>query len=369
MKVLMSLMKLDLGGAETHVIELAKELKRRGWEVIIASNGGECVGELEKAGIKHYTVPLQNKNPKNVFSAFKLLENIIIDERVDIVHSHARIPSFILGRLHRKMGFPFVTTAHGVFTTKYGLKYITDWGQKTIAVSEDIKKYLTENYHLDEKDIKMTINGIDTKKFSPGNFDESVYEELGIEKSDNTIVYMSRMDREMSQGAAELIKIFPKLDEKIENLRLIIVGGGDNYEAVKKLCDEQNLRAGGGKIIMTGARADAWRILSAAKLFVGVSRSALEAMAEEKPVVLAGYQGFIGLLDEHRVEEAKRSNFCCRGCEKLSGEALAEEILRFFSLDEARAAELAKMGRQLVVSDYSVERMTDDAEAVYKSVL
>ena len=32
----------------------------------------------------------------------------IKDENIDIVHSHARIPSFILGRLHAKMKFPFV---------------------------------------------------------------------------------------------------------------------------------------------------------------------------------------------------------------------------------------------------------------------
>ena len=40
------------------------------------------------------------------------------------------------------MKFPFVTTAHWVFNTKYGLKYITPWGEKVVAVSEDIKKYL-----------------------------------------------------------------------------------------------------------------------------------------------------------------------------------------------------------------------------------
>lgn len=138
-RILMSLMKLDIGGAETHVLELAKELKKRGAEVIITSNGGAYEKELEESGIKHYKVPLQNKNPLNVIKAFKTLRKIIIDEKIELVHSHARIPSFILGKLQKKMGFPFVTSAHGVFTTKYGLKYITDWGQATVAVSEDIK--------------------------------------------------------------------------------------------------------------------------------------------------------------------------------------------------------------------------------------
>lgn len=38
--VLQALMGLDIGGAETHVIELSIELKKRGYRVIVASNGG-----------------------------------------------------------------------------------------------------------------------------------------------------------------------------------------------------------------------------------------------------------------------------------------------------------------------------------------
>ena len=65
--VLLALMKLDIGGAETHAVELAKELTRRGWRVLVASNGGVYEKELTDAGIKHYSVPLQNKNPFNIF--------------------------------------------------------------------------------------------------------------------------------------------------------------------------------------------------------------------------------------------------------------------------------------------------------------
>ena len=142
LNILLSLMQLNIGGAETHVVELAKELKRKGFNPIVTSNGGVYVKELEAEGIKHYCVPLHNKNPINMIRSAKLLKKIITDEKIDIVHSHARIPSFILGKLHKRMGFPFVTTAHWVFTTKYGLKYITEWGEKTVAVSEDIKHIL-----------------------------------------------------------------------------------------------------------------------------------------------------------------------------------------------------------------------------------
>ncbi|MBR4173427.1 MAG: glycosyltransferase, partial [Clostridia bacterium] len=184
MNILMALMSLDIGGAETHVAELSKELKRRGHNVIIASNGGVYVDELESFGIKHYKVPLQNKQPKNILSSISLLKKIIRDEKIDIVHSHARIPSFLLGKIKKNINFPFVTTAHWVFTTKYGLKYITDWGQRTLAVSEDIKKYLMDNYTIPENHITVTVNGIDTEKFSKKEPSKKLIKEFGIEEGD-----------------------------------------------------------------------------------------------------------------------------------------------------------------------------------------
>lgn len=38
-KILMVLMGLEIGGAETHVVGLSLTLKKMGWEVIVASNG------------------------------------------------------------------------------------------------------------------------------------------------------------------------------------------------------------------------------------------------------------------------------------------------------------------------------------------
>ena len=165
--LLMTLMQLEIGGAETHVVELSKELKNRGYNVFVASNGGAYVKELEDFGIKHFNVPLHSKKPKDMLKSRKALKEIIINEKIDIVHAHTRISSFIIGTLKKSMNFSFVTTAHWVFETGKGLKYLTNWGEKTVAVSEDIKKYLLDNYKIKEEDIFVTINGIDTKKFSP----------------------------------------------------------------------------------------------------------------------------------------------------------------------------------------------------------
>ena len=44
--ILMALNGLDIGGAETHVVELSKELTRLGFRVVVASNGGVYEKEL-----------------------------------------------------------------------------------------------------------------------------------------------------------------------------------------------------------------------------------------------------------------------------------------------------------------------------------
>ena len=203
-KILMALMGLEIGGAETHVVELSKELKKQGFDIIVASNGGVYEKELAAAGIRHFRVPLNERNVFKMVRSYLLLKRIIKKEKVDIVHSHARIPGFICGLLHKKMPFTFVSTAHGVYSTKHGLKYLTNWGQKVISISTDVEKYLMENYGIKEKNIYATINGINTELFSPDADGEAIRKEFGL-KGDNIIVHVSRIDKESSTVAKMLI--------------------------------------------------------------------------------------------------------------------------------------------------------------------
>lgn len=369
MNILMALMQLDIGGAETHVVELSKELKRRGHNIIIASRGGVYLPELEEAGIKHYVVPLHDKKPKNMLTSYRLLKKIISDENIDIVHSHTRISSFILGKLQKKMKFPYVTTAHWIFDTRFGLKYLTNWGQKTFAVSDDIKEYLMKNYKTPEKDITVTVNGIDTVKFSKDTDKMPVTKEFNISDTDNLIVYVSRMDESRSLAAHQLIEAIVRLDNIVENLKCIIVGDGDDFENVKRETEEANKKLGREAILLAGARVDIDKLVAPAKLFVGVSRAALEAMASEKPTIIAGNEGYIGLFNEDKLSVGLETNFCCRGCEMSTTDLLAQDIGGFFGLWEEEQEKLGKYGREVVLNYYSVKRMADDAEKVYKEVL
>lgn len=366
-KILMALMGLEIGGAETHVVELSKELKKQGYDIIVASNGGVYEKELAEAGIRHYQVPLNQRNVLKMARSYFMLKKIIKKEKVDIVHSHARIPSFVCGLLKVRMknAFTFVTSAHWVFYTGMGLKYLSNWGQKVVAVSDDIRDYLMENYRVRFEDIFVTINGIDTEKFSPNTDQSKIRAEFGLKEEEPTLVYVSRMDESRALVARQLIALGPKLAKAIPGLRMLIVGGGDVFDELLEKTKEANAAIGRECITMTGGRTDINELVAVGDVFVGVSRAALEAMAAEKPVIVAGNEGYIGLFAEDKLELAQENNFCCRGCELSSEALLYRDVVHAFNdLTDAERQQMGAYGRQVIFEYYSVTKMAGDRKSV-----
>ncbi len=364
-KILMTTMGLNIGGAETHIVELSKELKKRGYDVLVASNGGVYVDELLKAGIRHYNVPLNTRNAVKMYRSLKLLRKIIRDEKVDIVHSHARIPGFVTGMLHKSLDFTFVTSAHWVFSTAYGLKYLTNWGQKVIAVSDDIKQYLIDNYNTPEENIYVTINGIDTDKFSPDISGDKIIKEFGLDKEHPIVSYVSRMDADRAMVAEQLIDIAEELNSRIDGIQFLIAGGGNVFDKLKEKADNVNNKLGRKCVVMTDARTDINEIVAAGDIFVGVSRAALEAMAVAKPVIVAGNEGYIGIFSEDKLFEAQANNFCCRGCDDSCADRLMKDIIELLTADNERRTELGQYGRDVIFKFYSVSKMADDCIKMY----
>ena len=75
---------------------------------------------------------------------------------------------------------------------------ITRWGERTLAVSEDIRDYLGREYGIPSSQVDITINGIDMEKFSPDVDHSAVERELGLDPSHRKIVYISRIDHDRS---------------------------------------------------------------------------------------------------------------------------------------------------------------------------
>ncbi|MCL2216029.1 MAG: polysaccharide pyruvyl transferase CsaB [Defluviitaleaceae bacterium] len=371
-KILMTLMGMEIGGAETHVLELSKTLQRMGLDVHVVSNGGIYVHELEACGIKHYRVPLHNKQFANMFSSYNALRKIIVDNDIRLVHAHARIPAFICGLLQKRLKFRLVTTAHGQFSVAFPFNRLSNWGDRVLAVSQDIKNYLLANYNVDYDSIRLTVNGIDTSRFSPEADATELIAELGLRPDTKKIVSVSRLDNrpdhQASLPAHALIAIAERIAAQTP-IEIIIVGDGDDFDKVQEEADAVNKRFPQKVIHLTGRRTDVHRFMALADVFVNISRAAMEAMSAGVPVILAGSPGYLGIFDETTRDAAIETNFTCRGYGDVTVLKLEKDLRTLLSCSSGELEELGRLGRELIRREYSLERMAKDAIAVYDDVL
>jgi len=367
-KVLMALMGMEIGGAETHVLELCKALKQRGLDVYVVSNGGVYEAELTRHGIKHFKAPLHNKNPRNLLSSYFVIKKIITENNIQLVHAHARIPAFLCGILQRRLHFSFVTTAHAHFRNALAFRVLTNFGQASLAVAQDIKENLLKNYRMNDGNVFLTVNGIDTEKFTTNiNFDD-IITEYGLSKDNKFIVNISRMDKDMTHAAHKLLDIAPDVFEKDPKTRILIVGSGNDYEAIKERATAVNKSLETECVVVTGTRTDIPKFLAMANIFVGVSRSALEAMSCAKPVILAGGQGYLGVLDEEKLDDAVLTNFTCRGHAEVSADGLKADVFNLMDATPQRLDDLCNLSKKIICDNYSLDKMTNDALLLYDSV-
>ncbi len=347
-KILHITMSLNIGGAETHIVEVAKSLKNE-YDVVVASGGGVYVSELEKNKIKHFEVPLDTKKPHAIIKSIFKLIRIVKKEKVDLIHSHARIPGFVGGIVSKLTRTPFVTTTHGHFKVNTLLRFLSNWGERSIAVSSDLKDYLIKEYGFDDKKVYLSVNGIDLNKFKK---DKKV-------KRDK-IVHVSRLDDETSLVATELIKNCKQI-YGATSCKIKIVGSGTKFDYLKQLKQEYDPQ--GKYVHMVGATDKVEKELRDAKVFVGVSRSLLEAMCYDIPVVLACDVGFGGLVTKQNVDSFRDTNFSGRKEKQL------QDIIFMKSIVEAvERADDYDWTRKYIDKNYSIKCMVEPYFELYRDM-
>lgn len=365
MKVLMLISSLDVGGVETHVYELARGLVKLGAEVTVASNGGILAEKLYSLGITHITLPLASRAPLSLVRSYFGVRNILQRGRFDIVHAHSRIAAYIGNSVAKKYGVCFVTTVHAKFSLSPLKRRMSRWGEYTSAVSEDLAVYLKENYRVSKDRIRVIPNGIDTKRFESCDSSKKRQDN----KEDIRILFVSRLDSDCSDSAYSLCRISETLTEFCKNIRITIVGGGEEYGKISMLAENINGRAGYRLIEMTGAIIDIERYISKSDIFIGVSRAALEAAASGVRVILSGNEGFMGILFEDNLDIAEASNFCCRGFSKLSDDVLLESIATLISEDGETSENTAQYLKDYIAEHHGIEKTAADTFRFYRDAL
>ncbi|KAI1912382.1 Phosphatidylinositol N-acetylglucosaminyltransferase GPI3 subunit [Ophidiomyces ophidiicola] len=195
-----------------------------------------------------------------VFSFFPIFRNIVIRERIEIVHGHASLSCFCHEAiLHaRTMGLRTVFTDHSLFgfaeassiLTNKLLKFTLSDVDHVICVSHTCKENTVLRASLDPLMVSVIPNALVPENFRPLNYAEPHHqkEEL-VSKSPSqslghddtiTIVVISRLF--YNKGTDLLIAAIPRILEVHPNVRFIIAGSGPKAIDLEQMLERNVLQ-------------------------------------------------------------------------------------------------------------------------------
>lgn len=298
--VVQMLPAIEGGGVEQGTLEVARALVDAGHRSIVISAGGRMTEQLLAQGSEHLC---RDVGHKSILSARHIwpLRRYLKRNQVDILHLRSRMPAWI-GYLAWK-GMPagqrphLVTTVHGLYSVKRYSEIMTR-GEKVIAVSDTVRRYLLDNYpKLDQHRIVVIPRGVDADAFPYGyqpplSWLKQWYDEYPQLNSAQVLTLPGRITR--LKGHHDFIDLIAALHKRGNCVYGLIVGGEDprrkRYaDEVRQYIDASGL---GNYIIMIGSRMDLKAIYSISDVVLSLSnkpesfgRTVLEALSLGRPVV------------------------------------------------------------------------------------
>lgn len=282
---------MGLGGTENVVLQLCEILTPVVNKVVVCSCGGVNEKRLNEMGIVHYTVPdIEKKNIKNIFSTLRKIQGIIKKEQITVVHVHHRMAAFYVALLKiMNNRFSFFATAHNTFNDKKWLTRFAYRKAMVIACGKEVKNNLVEYYHIEEDRVVVIHNAV--KSYEKAIKPDSCLKQLKKEG----FVLVGNIGRLSEQkGMTYFVDSFNLAHDKVDNLKYIIVGQGEDEEVLrKKVVDGHNQ----DNVIFLGYRSDIQNIISQldyvvlSSLWEGLPLTPIEAFSMHKPVIGTAVDG------------------------------------------------------------------------------
>jgi len=185
----------------------------------------------------------------------KEIKQQIKEFRPDVIIAFGILNAYLGMKQARKHNIPFVyylidhlhTLLPGELTRKIAKRFekkTIKGADKIFVINKGLKDYAVEMGGSANK-ISVIPAGVDLEKFNPRVDGLSIREKYGIKKDDILLFFMGWIYD--FSGMKEVAESLSTTDN--ENIKLMIVGEGDLYEALLKMKSEKNLN---GKLILTG---------------------------------------------------------------------------------------------------------------------
>lgn len=361
MRILVVVTRGELGGAQTHIIELCRALRQEfTFHVAIGGSERSALEErLDELGVKSSRVPaLSNSySPQKLLRGFAQIRNLIGQWRPEVVHVHSAVAS-VVGRIAaRSCGVPCVYTAHG-----FGFKAQVPFVRRSIA-------FLAE----------QILAPITSRLICVSSFEMTMSESLLIKRSRVSLASNGISDSPLRAAPASDPPTFimvarmdaPKRHDlvvaAIEDLnrrgtcppQVLFAGGGPLLERL----EASRRKANAATVQMPGDLRDIPERLSASQVFVLISDhegqpiSIIEAMRAGLPIVASDLPGIRTQLS-HGHEGLLVSN---------DASSIADAMEMLMRAPELRK-QMGQRSRERYEKEFSAKNMAQHVALVYQTV-
>lgn len=367
MRILYVITKSEIGGAQTHLMEVVRYMHRAGHDVsVVTGTTGWLTNELAAIGVDYEILPdlVREINPAKDIKTINYICRIMEDKHPDIIHCHSS-KAGIVGRIAGAIkNIPAVFTAHGwAFTSgvspakriiyaaiEHVMLGIT---KRVICVSEFDRK-LAKRWFLHNYNRVITVhNGIADKKFS-----NSTVREYSLPLKLVSVARFSHQKNNM-----ELIRAVEQINKLYSgSLQLNMVGDGPLLSEAQAYVESYKLE---DDVHFLGSRTDVDDILNQNDIFCLISNyeglpiSIIEAMRAEMPIIASDVGGVNEL-----VQDGVNGLLIPRGnifelVDKLKYILEHKDLIK--SMGEA--------SRKIYEEEYNADRMNQKILSVYNEVI
>lgn len=354
---------LQIGGAETLLLDLLDAAAARGWRAHVAYfTPGPLAPEVAARGVQATRLSAAGlRDPRAVLCAAALVRRL----RPDVVHTHL-VKSDLVGQLGAAIaGAPRrILTLHNVNPWRrwrplsWIWRALTAGAHARVAVSEQVADHVAACGGADRGSLSVVDNGVDMRRFDPDAAVPLDRAAWGFGPNDVVIAVIGRLTAQKDH--ATFLAAAAALAPGAPRARFLIVGEGELRGAIE--AQAAALGLGPDRLRLAGALRDMPALLAAVDVVAfssaweGLPMALLEAMAMARPVAATAVGGIPGVVRD--------------GVEGLlvppgAPEALAGALERL-AADPALCARMGAAGRAAIEERFSAVAMLDRLFALYE---
>lgn len=372
---------LDIGGAETQLVEMTRSLDARfAPSVCCLAAAGPLIDRLHDAGIPVTTIGLRSPRAGRGWMRFlPAIGRLPIDifrfvlyvrkERPEIIHGflmHAYVLSAFAGHL---TGVPVIVASRRSLShfkkdrpfMRFFERVTNRWTDRVIANSDAVKRDAVETENLPAEKIDVIYNGLELDAYDrvTASQVQALRKDLGLGAGPVVIVVANLI---AYKGHEHFLRAWATVCRQFPDAVALLVGDGvvrvEREADARALGLEKNVR-------FLGFRRDVPALLAASGLLVhpslqeGFCNALLEAMAASRPVVATDVGG-----NAEAVVEGQTGLLVPAG----DADRLAAAILNVLGRPD-RGEAMGRAGRRRVEERFQRSKMLPQYEALYDELL